>query len=143
MKDQKEPSIGDDAILTKYKLAKVSDDRIAAKLGLSVEQVNQRWERILDRASRMTESGYGHLVNQFGILCHQYQLLGESLKPIAEALGNIMPLEEVERLIVGKAEDVALTLKNLARSCIILRPFTPVNPVEALEQQTENIQRSN
>lgn len=140
---RKLPPIGDDEVLAKYKIARMPDERIAAKMGITVEEVDKRWKRILERSSRMTESGYGHLLDQFTIFCNQYQLLGESMKIIAMALGNLMPVSEIEPLIVGDSEDVSMTLKNLAKSCIILRPFTPVNPVESLQQATEAIQTSN
>lgn len=137
------PPISDAQILVKYKTAGMKDEVIAAKLGITVEQVEARWKEILARASRMVDTGYDALCTQYTILSTQYQLLGESLKIIAAALGDVMPMSEIEPLIIGDADDVAATLRNLSKSCIILRPFTPVNPVESLQQRTEAVQKSN
>lgn len=123
--------ITDDNLLIKYKSAGVKDHVIAAKLGIPVEEVAIRWNQLVEIAGQPKANGYDALCAQFNTLALQYQLLGESMKVVAAALGDVMPLSEVSKLV---AEDRLVTIKNLSEHCIILRPFTPVDPVKALEQ---------
>lgn len=133
--------VTDDNLLIKYKTARIKDDVIASKLGISVEEVNLRWNQLVEIANQSKANGHEDLCVQFNTLSLQYQLLGESLKIVGAALGDVLPMSEVSKLIVEGNK--AQTLKNLSEQCIILRPFTPVNPVEALEAATQAIQQSN
>ena len=131
--------INDDSLLMRYKAAGVQDKTIAAKLGITIEEVEARW-RILGELAQRTSNGHDDLRVQYQILCHQYQLVGESLKIIALALENTMLPSEVRKLIV---EDPDTTLRNLVTSCIILKRFTPVDPAESLRASLERQQKGN
>jgi len=123
-------NVTDIGMLVKYKRANWTDRAIAAKLGVSVEEVARRWREILDRASQMSSSGYDQLNIQYQILCQQYQLLGESLKIIAAAIGNGAEPSDIRPLITPDPEE---TIKNLMSKLIVLRPFTPMDPAESLK----------
>jgi len=139
--NQQVKRVNDDNLLIKYKSAGVKDSVIAAKLGIAIAEVASRWKRLVEVANLPPDNGREALHTQFNTLAIQYQLLGESLKVIAAALGDTMPPSEIAELIVEG--DAAQTLKNLNTRCIVVKPFTPVDPVQALEQATQIIQQSN
>lgn len=120
--------IDDAKVLIKLMKAGTSPHIIAAKLGISVDEVKRRWADLQILAQEA--SGHGDLVMQYNLLCHQYQLLGESLKIVAKALGNAVPPHELREMIVPG--DVDLTFKNLTEKCIILKSFAPQDPEESL-----------
>ena len=124
-------------LLIKYKKAGIPDHIIAARMNISVNEVRRQWEG-LQMLAKEVDCGYGDLTLQFNILCHQYQLLGESLKILADAITNRATPEEVEKAV--KSSD---PVKNLFTSFIILRPFVPVDPAQALEEATKKIQEGN
>lgn len=107
-------------LIEKYKGAGLPDELICKRLGITSEELNQRWGQILKDARTKEVSGYGELILQFNLLCQQYQVLGESLKVIAMTLGNCMSPAEIRELIKPNPEE---TLDNLVQKCIVLRPF--------------------
>lgn len=121
----------DEKYLIKLKGAGFSDLQISKKLGISVEAVEQKWKLIEKTFIIGKESGYGAFCDHVTIAAHQYQLLGESFKVIAEVLSGRMSEAELEALIVP---DPKQTLKNLQSHCIVLRAFVPVSPAEALSK---------
>lgn len=72
-----------------------------------------------------------NLVAQVGVLAVHYQMLGDVLRTISNALGNIMPPEEVQALVSGSPEQ---NVVNLTKHAIVLRPFYPVEPQAAREE---------
>lgn len=123
----------DDAILVRYKATGMPDERISQKMGITIEEVQIRWKRLVETAQPVIDSVTG-LVNQFNVLALQYQLLGESLKIIAGALHNQMTPTEIRTLVTNDPEE---TVRNLIKSCIMLRPFVPINPVDSLKAHQE------
>lgn len=132
--------VTDDNVLIKYKSAGLSDEVIASKMNVSVEEVRIRWNQLVEIAAHSKNNGYGELAAQFNTMALQYQLLGESMKICAAALSDVMPISEVAEFIV---DDRAQTLKNLSENCIILKPFTAVDPAAALEQANQAVQQNN
>lgn len=120
----------DEKYLIKLKGAGFSDLAIATKLGITEKEVIERWKKLEAGLASMTSSGYSAFCDTVTIAAHQYQLLGESFKIIASALGDRMTEEEIAALIV---DDKKQTLENLRSRCIILRPFVPVTPEESLK----------
>lgn len=121
----------DDNYLVKLKNAKLPDHLIAAKLGISVEEVQRRWCALFAEFQSMQANGYQNLIDQFTVLSNQYQLLGQSLMIIGNNLGGVLTTEELEALVV---EDREQTLQNLRTKCIILRPVPLVDPQEFLKE---------
>jgi len=126
--------ISDDSYLFKLKTAKVVDAIIARKLGITVEEMNRRWDRIVADLKASEHNGYNALCDQFTIMANQYQLLGGSLKVMAKVIGSVMTSREMEELVTS---DPKQTLENLRKNCIVLRCFTPVSPEEGLRQVVE------
>jgi CTP synthase (UTP-ammonia lyase) len=133
-------NIDDDKVLVRYKMAGIPNHLIAAKMGISVNEVERRWKD-LEAIAKEMDSGYVALVAQYTVLCQQYQLLGESLKIISSAISNRMTIADVDAIIAScKPEEISLKLMS---SSIILRPFIQVNPEESLKESTQRIHQGN
>ena len=137
---KKTPAVSDLGMLLKYKEAGFSDAAIGAKLGMTEDEVKVKWAELLQISQQRNVSGYVDLTVQFTVLCHQYQLLGESMKIVAGALGNMMPPNEIKALITADPEQ---TFKNLSTSCIILRPFVQVDPEQSLQESLKKVAEGN
>ena len=124
-------NITNDAYIIACKQAGLSDAITAARLGLSVDEVKASWERLVKDAETRASSGYPDLVQQYTIMAHQYQLLGESLKVIAFALDNHVTSEELQK---GLPTQLDLVASYLLQHYIILRKFTPADPEESLRK---------
>ena len=120
----------DDKYLMKLKLQGWLDCNIARKMGITEDQVKERWNSIQTLLAAGHASGYAALLDHFTVLCHQYQMLGESLKIVAAALGNQVTEKQLSSLVEDNREH---TVKNLMGSCIILHPFIPITPEESLK----------
>lgn len=129
----------DAKVLIKLKAMGMSSFDIAAKMGLTVEQVDTMWAELQVLAKE--QNGHGDLVAQYNHMCHQYQLLGESLKIVAMCVHAAMPPSEIRALIVPN--DVNATVKNLCEQCIILRPFVPQNPEDSLREHLKRTAEGN
>lgn len=128
--------IDDSVLLAKYKQAKMSDADIAAKLGIKVEEVEQRWQALLAAAHSAATNGTVELANQLNILALQYQLVGESLKILTTGLGKTASPEDIRACVVpGNADQ---TVKNLVTRFTIIHPFKLIDPVEALKLHQRN-----
>jgi len=119
-----------DIYIIKAKGANMPNKRIAAKLSLTEAELEARWQIILAEMAFRQVSGYDELAQYFTNMAMQYNLLGESLKVIGTAVGNIMTDDELKSLIDGK--DVDKTVENLRKNAIILRSWTPP-PAEVSE----------
>lgn len=109
-----------DAYMVKMISAGKTNEQIAAKLGMTPLQVSVRWEKIKAEAEANQTNGYYSLCDKFTVLVNQYQLMGETLKVIAFALGQVVPEEELVKIITSNPEE---TLKNLKTKTIILRAY--------------------
>jgi len=118
----------------------MSTGTIATRLNISAVEVEKRWKRIREGTLAAEENGHTQLCQQYAVLCHQYQLLGESLKIISHAISDELNPEELAILVVDDKEQ---TLDNLRRNAIILRPFKPVDPAQSLQEHLEAKQKSN
>lgn len=123
-----------DQYIVKLKTTNVSDPIIAEKLGISVEEVNRRWNRVLAEVQSNVDNGYNGLCDYFSLLAQQYQLVGESLKVVGSALGNVATSEEILKCITSDPEE---TFKKLKSEFIILKSFSPPSP-EELEKMMSN-----
>lgn len=112
----------DDSYLIKLKSLGVSDPKIAAKLGVSVEEVNEHWQSLLRQSHDQIVNGYKAVCEAFNLLAGRYQLVGESMKTFGGIIGNIMTETEIRALI---REDPEETVRNLTQQAIVLRVFVP------------------
>lgn len=121
---------GDDAWIIKLKAAGVSSDIIAAKLGLTEAEVDRRFADCQRQQEAHLSVGMVGLHDQFMILSHQYQLLGESLKHFAYSISKTVQLEDIRKQIVEGDPDA--TAENILRSFILFHPWEFVDPQESL-----------
>jgi len=121
----------DDRYLIKLKGAGFSNAAIAQKVGITESEVDRRWKEIEANFVTGLSSGYRSFCDHITIMAYQYQLLGESLKIAANAIGNQMSEQELGQLVVADREQ---TLKNLREHCIVLRPFIPITPEESIKK---------
>src|SRR3990167_144141 len=127
--------ITDDTYLLKAKMAGISDGIIAKKLGITEGEVNRRFLTIqVEQCAAVNNGTYG-LIAQFNLLCHQYQLMGQSLKVFAEALGKSASYNEVQKVV--QLSEPTKVSENLLGSFLILKPFSPVMPEDSLRQSIE------
>lgn len=124
-------NVTDELLILKYKMAGMSEKAIAAKLGITEEEVVKRLTSVIDRFSNSAENGYGQLTTAYLRLCNQYQLVGDSLKEVARALGNTASSEEVRVCLSSNPEE---SLQKLLSSFIILHPFRPLTNAELLSE---------
>ena len=139
---EKKKMIGDDQYLVKCKQTGLKNEVIAEKMGITPDEVERRFRQLIQIADQIQSNGWVDFQNQFTVLCTHYQLLGESLKAIAQGLQPLTP-SEIEHHLAGSSEDIKRSLESLTQNCIILKKFIPVDPIQALEEQTRSIQESN
>lgn len=123
-----------DVYLLKLKNLGWSNEKIAAKMGLEVQEVQRRWEALIAETQVNEGNGYNQFCDLFTTMANQYQLLGASLKVVAGVLGNVATNAELEKIITADPEQ---TLKSLRKDFIILRKFIPITTEEALRQTVE------
>jgi hypothetical protein len=136
--------IDDDNHILKLKSLSFSDERIAKKLGMTPEQVAERWKQIQEEMARMQENGYSDLCNCFTIMCQQYQLLGGSLRILATILDHRVPESELEMTFTPdrlKESDAKIAfspeqkawLMSKLRKFIVLHPVAPMTAEEMVK----------
>jgi hypothetical protein len=119
----------DDVFLLKYKSLGMPDKQIASKLSISIGEVQRRWEILMERTRNEQANGYNYLRDYWTNLCHQYMLLGESLKGMGLVLNDIMPEDQIRSLI---ADDKEETVKNLLSKAIVLSPCSITKMAEEI-----------
>lgn len=124
------PKITDEVYLAKLKSLSLPDAVIAKKLGITEAEVGRKWQALQEQLNALNKNGYNALNDAALIMCHQYQLLGESLKIICGALGNVATAEEIEKAVVSDCKQTIINLDQF----IILKPFVPISPEEALKR---------
>lgn len=121
--------------LIKLKGAGFTDATIAKKLGIPEAEVVRQWKELEAAFLSGSLSGFAAFCDHVTVTAHQYQLLGESLKIMAEVLSNPVSEKELREMVVA---DIDQTIKNLQSRCIMLRPFIPVTPEESIRRTTKN-----
>lgn len=126
--------ITDDAYLIRAKQAGISNEILAAKLNTTPERIEERWQDLLKIGDSLEGNGYMNLSEKFTVLLHQYQLLGESLKPICQALGDVASLNEIIEVHDPNPRKTAV---RLIQNFIILRPYIFQDPTEEADEKSE------
>lgn len=125
----------DPTYLLKLKQAGRTDEEIAKRLGISVDEVQLQWSKLMADLNAKLNCGFAQLCEAFKLMCHQYQQLGESFKVISQALSNPMSPDEIGDLLFEELKhDSSLegvygaATQNLLKNAIVLRPFAPKDP---------------
>jgi len=107
---------------------------IAAKLGMTRNECEQRLRDVTATLNAREKNGSDDLINAFNNTCHQYQMVGEGLKHLGANLSDPVTVTELAALI---GSDGAVTNEAIAErilsSFIVTRPYTPTD-VEKLEE---------
>lgn len=110
------------SLIASYRRRGMPCEWIMAKMGISPETYEAACAALDGAEARLKSTGYQNLANVFTLLCHQYQLVGDSLKAMGEGLQNVVTEAEIlAKLKTGTVEEQA---RDIASSFIILHPFT-------------------
>lgn len=120
-----------DQYLIKLKTQNIPNKMIAAKLGMTEDEVEQRWVSLVSTASSLTTNGYAKLAELFNNIALQYQSLGQGVNIMGGALANPCTESELIDLMSATPQESA---RNILANCIVLRRFTAPNPDELLAQ---------
>jgi hypothetical protein len=107
--------------MMKAKRAGIPDQVIAKKLNVSVEELDRQFRSQVATVLSTTSNGYKDLTDSFVNMCHQYQLVGESLKMMGAGLNELATLAEVQDA-TGMNQEAS---EKLMVSFIVLRKFVP------------------
>lgn len=99
---------------------KWTDEKIANRLKLSVEEVQQKRQEMLEADKRNKELGCNQLAAVFTSALFQYEELGKSLAVMASGLAIVTP-QEVHEFLSNPENDALAFCKNY----IVLRAFKP------------------
>ena len=109
----------DDKYLWTWKRAGISNEVIAAKMSITPEEVERRFQSLTMEVTGPKESGIEDLAAHFNLTCLQYQLLGESLKHLGAALSTpVSPSELTKEFDIGETLATGIISKY-----IVLHPF--------------------
>lgn len=117
----------DDEYIVKWRSIGISDITIANKLGLTLDELSARWDRIFKDLTEQQESGYNDWCDRFRLLAAQYDLVGQSLKVMAVQINNLMSVEEITNLIKS-APTAEAAAEKLRKHAIVLRPYLKPDP---------------
>lgn len=127
----------DDFILIKYKQAGLPDDVIAAKMGITVQEIQKRWDTLLEESRKTQVNGYDEITTQFNALCFQFQLLGEGLKHIGNGLASVRNSDNLKAHFSQKRkltdQEISL-IEEICQSFIVLSPYKAIDPSESLRE---------
>jgi len=108
-------------------------DRIAKKMGLTINQVKIRIAAVEALAQTDVKLGIDNMVEHFNFTCLRYQMLGEDLKKLGAHLCNPVKGGELLDEIKDTPTETAI---NLMQKFIILHPWEeddeiPISPSPA------------
>lgn len=114
-----------DEYIAKMVQAGIPAKRIADKLGMTEDDVVQRWKYLQQWATSIHENGMVKLVGAFTVLCNQFELLGGSIKLFSMTLNKALTPKQIDELLKLDKEQLADALKN---QYIVLPAFMPEAP---------------
>lgn len=110
----------------------------AAKLGMTVEEVNKRWAEIKNQATEVPANGLKELRDHQLLLLDQFALLGTSMAIVSNAINNTVSLEELKHIIAAKPPGSDLA-DWLMKQLIVLKPFALPSPEKMLEDHRNTV----
>lgn len=132
--------MSDDEHLIKLKQARASDSMVAARLGLSPEEVRLRWKQIqeMEDAAPAESSGSKEFVEFGRSVVESYRLTTCLMDKFIQGAGQVYGVRELEELIRAKPDGIELSV-YLSQNAIVLKKFILPDPGTVLEET----QRSN
>lgn len=116
----------------KYKAAGWTSERVALKLGIPAEEVDQRWQRMQDLYKEGQTNGINEMSQQFTVMAAHFQMVGEGLKALSEGLCRQARVEDLAVLIKG-AQNPERAAMQILQKFIVLEPFQFQDPQKAME----------
>jgi len=105
----------------------------AAKLGMTVAQVQNRWEELKKEATQIPENGVGILRDVQLTLVDQFSLLGQTMAILSAGISNTVSVEDLRSLIKAKPPEADLA-QWLVKHLLILHAFTLPSPEKLVEE---------
>jgi hypothetical protein len=133
---KKQPPVTDTSYLVRLKRKGKSEEFIAAKMGMTVPEVRDVWEKLCQEATVERDNGLMELKQVVLILSNQFQLLGQSLGLLSGVLDDTVPPEDLRKVIKSCPAGTDLAV-HLTAKLIILKPFQLPSP-QALASQLES-----
>lgn len=130
---KKQPPVTDTSYLVRLKRKGKSDEFIAAKMGMSLEEVRDCWDKLCQEATVERDNGLMELKQVVLILSNQFQLLGQSLGLLSGVLDNTVAPEDLRNVIKSCPVGTDLSV-HLCAKLIVLRPFELPTPAQLAGQ---------
>lgn len=126
---KKSPPVTDTSYLVRLMKKGKSDEFIAAKMGLTVPEVRDIWDKLCQEATVERDNGLKELRQVTIILSNQFQLLGQSLGLFCGVLDDTITPEDLRKVIKDCPLGTDLAV-HLTAKLIVLRPFQMPTPLE-------------
>lgn len=114
------------SLIASYRRHGKSAKWIMAKMGITRETYEAAVMALESAQDRLRATGYANLANDFTMLCHHYNLVGESLKSVAAGLEAVASEAEILKVLQTADLTPEQQAREIAQSFIVLRPFAPV-----------------
>ena len=121
--------MNDDGYLLKLKRQGKTDEFIAVKMGITVPDVQRRWEALLQMASQPQQNGSMGMRQLTVVMTDQFKLMGQTLGLLVQSSLNTMNPSELRAVIESCPQDADLAGWILTRA-IVLHPFSLPSPEE-------------
>lgn len=132
---RKLPPVTDTSYLVRLKRKGKSEEFIAAKMGLTVPQVRDIWDKLCQEATVEKDNGLPELRQVVIILSNQFQLLGQSLGLLSAVFERTVSPEDLRAAIKSCPVGTDLAV-HLCAKLIVLRPFEMPGVAELMKAET-------
>lgn len=137
------PDVTNDSHIMKMKALGMSDEKIAAKLGMSTAQVQRRVADLIASVEAAYVNGAAEFINLSRLAVHQYQLLGATLGMMTTEVNNMASADDLRQVIIAAGispeEDREKLIGLLNKYFIILRPFILPEIKKVIEDAQKNV----
>lgn len=130
-------ALSDDTFILKLKRLKWSDERIAQRMCIPVEEVQRRWANLLKSTEEQLANGIGALRQVGMVMVNQYSLMGQTLGVFTGALNNTYSADELQAILDRRPESENL-VSWLLQNAIILKPFILPSPEKLIEEMEKD-----
>lgn len=125
----------DDQYLLKLMAAQKTDEFIAAKMGITTQEVRRRKKSLKKLLARQEQVNATDILKLQAVIGNQLELVGQSVKLIGSVLADRMEPADLRKIIATCPSDEDLASWIIERA-LVLRPFQLPSP-EAILKATE------